>query len=297
MAITYRDTIPAFALGRRVNMEEWNTFTRTKEGAAALGFGVPVMPGTGAHSCVELDATNGRNVLGITEASQVLPHVGDTYNQYDNVGICEVGVIGVMLYETRFPDWDFGRLIYVDTTGPAWSPGILTYTSDLSGRANWQSGYAKDVPLADVSQDMQTKTFHLAAIGYQWNIEEINTAIQIQAPLPDRRARAARLAYTKFMYDLTLFGSAEKGLGGITNYPGVTVVVAPADGTGGARRTAGGWRSSSELWRLGRRATVGRRYCEIAGARRSAGCCDCASASHGYTDPGQNHPDTGAGIS
>ena len=142
--------------------------------------------------------------------------------------------INQRVYETRFPDWDFGRLIYVDTTGPAWSPGILTYTSDLSGRANWQSGYAKDVPLADVSQDMQTKTFHLAAIGYQWNIEEINTAIQIQAPLPDRRARAARLAYTKFMYDLTLFGSAEKGLGGITNYPGVTVVVAPADGTGGA---------------------------------------------------------------
>jgi hypothetical protein len=140
--------------------------------------------------------------------------------------------INQTVYETRFPDWDFGRLVYVDTSGPAWSPGILTYTSDLSGRANWQSGYAKDIPLADVSQDMQTKTFHLAAIGYQWNIEEVNTAIQIGAPLPNRRARAARLAYTKFMYDLTLFGSTEKGLGGITNYPGVTTVTAPADGTG-----------------------------------------------------------------
>lgn len=136
------------------------------------------------------------------------------------------------VYETRFPDWDFGRLVYVDTTGPAWSPGILTYTSDLSGRANWQSGNAKDIPLADVSQDMQTKTFQLAAIGYQWNIEEVNTAYQVGANLPDRRARAARLAYTKFMYDLTLFGSAEKGLGGITNYAGVTTAAAAADGTG-----------------------------------------------------------------
>lgn len=140
--------------------------------------------------------------------------------------------INQTVYETRFPDWDFGRLIYVDTSGPAWSPGILTYTSDLSGRANWQSGYAKDIPLADVSQDMQTKSFHLAAIGYQYNIEEVNTAIQIGSSLPDRRARAARLAYTKFMYDLTLFGSAEKGLGGITNYAGVNVTTAPADGTG-----------------------------------------------------------------
>lgn len=138
------------------------------------------------------------------------------------------------VYETRFPDWDFGRLVYVDTTGPAWSPGILTYTSDLTGRANWQSGAAKDIPLADVSQDMQTKTFQLAAIGYQWNIEEVNTAIQVGAQLPDRRARAARLAYTKFMFDLTLFGSSEKGLGGLTNYAGVTAVIAPADGTGSA---------------------------------------------------------------
>ena len=30
------------------------------------------------------------------------------------------------VYETRYPDWDFGRLIYVDTSSPEWSPGILT---------------------------------------------------------------------------------------------------------------------------------------------------------------------------
>ncbi len=97
MAITFRNSIPAFAVGRRVNMEEWNTFTRTKEGAAALGFGVPVMPGTGEHTVIELDATTGRNVLGITEACATLPHPGDAYEQYDNVAVCESGVIGVLL--------------------------------------------------------------------------------------------------------------------------------------------------------------------------------------------------------
>lgn len=97
MPIQFKETIAAFAVGRRVNMEEWNTFTRTKEGADTLGFGVPVMPGTGAHTCVELSATTGQNVLGITEASQVLPHPGEAYEQYENVGICEVGVIGVQL--------------------------------------------------------------------------------------------------------------------------------------------------------------------------------------------------------
>lgn len=144
--------------------------------------------------------------------------------------------INQQVYEARYPDWDFGRLVYVDTTGPEWSPGVLTYTSDQTGRANWQSAGAKDIPLADVNQDMQAKTFHMAAIGYQWNLEEVNTTMGFPgANLPDRRARAARLAYMKFMHDLVLKGSAEKGLGGLINYPGVTATDAPNDGTGGSR--------------------------------------------------------------
>lgn len=144
--------------------------------------------------------------------------------------------INQRVYETRYPDWDFGRLIYVDTTGPEWSPGVMTYTSDMTGRANWQSGYAKDVPMADVNQAMTQRVHHLGAIGYQWNIEEVNTVINLPgASLSDRRARAARLAYTKFMYDVTVKGSTEKGFGGLINYSGVTVTDAPNDGTGSAR--------------------------------------------------------------
>lgn len=139
------------------------------------------------------------------------------------------------VYEARFPDWDYGRLVFVDTSGPEWSPGILTYTSDMTGKADWQAAGAKDIPLADVSQDMQTSTFHLAAIGYEYNIEEVNTAIQVGAPLPSRRARAARMAYTKFMWDLTISGSSTKGKAGLINNSGVTAIAATADGTGSAR--------------------------------------------------------------
>lgn len=139
------------------------------------------------------------------------------------------------VYEARYPDWDIARLVFVDTTGPAWSPGVLTYTSDLTGAAKWQSGYAKDIPLADVNQAQALSGFHLAAIGYQYNIEEINSAIQVGGTLTDRRARAARLAYTKFLWDLGITGSAEKGKTGLINQTGVTPVAATADGTGSAR--------------------------------------------------------------
>lgn len=95
--LTFKENLAPYAVGRRANMEEWNAFTKVKEGATALAFGVPVMPGTGVNTCVALDATTGRNVLGISEASQVLPHSGDSYAQYDNVSVVESGVIGVLL--------------------------------------------------------------------------------------------------------------------------------------------------------------------------------------------------------
>ena len=125
MAMTFSTTIAAYAIGRRANMEEWNTRTKTAE--AAIAFGVPVMPGSGADSCVVLDATTGRNVLGITEASVTLPRPGDAYAQYDNVPVCESGVIGVLLganvtagaqarYDTANGNW----------TGAAQSATVVT---------------------------------------------------------------------------------------------------------------------------------------------------------------------------
>lgn len=142
--------------------------------------------------------------------------------------------VNATVYETRYPDYDFAKLAYVDTTGPEWVPGVLTYSSNATGKAEFQSGYAKDIPLADVTQDGAMRGFQLAAIGYQWNLEEINTALGFPgANLPDRRARAARKAYMEFMYNLALRGSSEKGLGGLINYPGVTVATAAATGTSG----------------------------------------------------------------
>ena len=145
------------------------------------------------------------------------------------------------IYETTYPDWDFARFVYVNTEGPEWGAGVMTYMTDMTGRANWQSAGAKDIPLADVSQDRQQKLFHMGAIGYQYNLEEINALLTVGGTLPDRRARAARLAYQKFMFDLTLFGDSEKGLTGITNGEGVTIIPAAADGTSSGRE----WISSA----------------------------------------------------
>lgn len=128
--LNFKENMAAFALGRRVNMEEWNTVTKIAEGVIVedetlpIGFGAPVMPGTGRNTCVPLDDTDGRNVLGITEASQTLPHTEDHYVEYDNVAVCEVGVIGVLLGSNVTE----GEIARWDTVNLYWTSGSESST-------------------------------------------------------------------------------------------------------------------------------------------------------------------------
>lgn len=141
--------------------------------------------------------------------------------------------INPIVYATQYPDYDFSRLMFVDTTGPEWGGGVTTFTTNVVGVAKWQSGAAKDVPKADVTRGILQKSFELASVGYGWTLEEINQAALLGIPLSTQKAAAARQAYMQFMYGVAVVGDAEKQLNGMVNYTGVTVgsVVLNAAGT------------------------------------------------------------------
>lgn len=90
---TYSEQMPIGQVGRRANMEEWNTITRSLEGATPLKFGVPVQEGVADHTCVIFSTGD---FIGVSEASVTLVHnTVDQFEQYDSVPVCETGVIWV----------------------------------------------------------------------------------------------------------------------------------------------------------------------------------------------------------
>lgn len=90
---TYTENMPVGSVGRRVNMEEWNTITRTLEGATPLKFAVPVQDGATEHTCVIFSTGD---FIGVSESNVVLGHdTPDQYEQYDSVAVCESGVMWV----------------------------------------------------------------------------------------------------------------------------------------------------------------------------------------------------------
>jgi len=140
--------------------------------------------------------------------------------------------INAQVYAMRFPDLDFARLVYVDTSAPEWTPGIITFLSNTVGKAGWFSGAAKDVAKADITRDKSEARVHMAAVGYGYNAEEVGQAQLLGMNLGTMKAEAARRAYTEFMWNVALTGATEKGLNGLANQSGVTTGTAPADGTG-----------------------------------------------------------------
>lgn len=140
--------------------------------------------------------------------------------------------INTQVYATKFPDLDFGRLVYVDSSAPEWVPGIITFMSSSFGKADWFSGGAKDVRKADVTLDKSEVRVHMAAVGYGYDSEEVGQAQLLGMNLGNAKAEAARRAYTEFMWNVTLTGDTTKGLLGLANQSGVTTGNAPADGTG-----------------------------------------------------------------
>lgn len=151
-----------------------------------------------------------------------------------NFVVAQAYQINPRVYEQQFPELPWNQLVFVDTSAPEWTPGIITFTSTTVGEARWYSGGAKDVAKADVAMDKVQTAAHMAAIGYGYDLEEVGQAQLLGMPLQASKAVAARRAYNEFMWNVVQTGDTAKGLKGLVNQTGVTAGTAPADGTGSA---------------------------------------------------------------
>ncbi len=144
------------------------------------------------------------------------------------------------VYMTKRPSFDIGRFFSVDSAGDMWDVGTLVYSMDNYGRAQFLAGGAFDMPFASTNMTQNTRNFHLAGIGYEWNTQEMQRAAKLGRSLSSDKAMAADLAAQRFIYGIAMTGKnpegvAEKGWTGFVNDANVTSAQVAADGTGSSR--------------------------------------------------------------
>ena len=92
-------------------------------------------------------------------------------------------VLSNRAFEQEYDLVNWAELVPVNTDYPEWASGVDFQVGDLTGAAQWQSGYAKDVPLADVSLISVSSQFAMYAVGYRYNVEEAGKAMFAGYPL------------------------------------------------------------------------------------------------------------------
>lgn len=135
------------------------------------------------------------------------------------------------VYAIQYPDIRYPGLIPVDTTGPEWVKSVTYFSSDRVGRAQWFAGRAQDVPHADVVRSKAETAVKMAAIGYEYDDEELAQAQMLGQNLNADKAAAAQRAAEEFIDRVALFGDPSANFTGLINNPTVTAGTAPATGT------------------------------------------------------------------
>jgi len=138
------------------------------------------------------------------------------------------------IYEVKYPSFDYASLIPVVTEGSEWARGTVFYSMDSAGKAEWMSGAGFDMPYADVSKTQFVHGFHMAGIGYEWNLEEISVASLEGINMSDAKARAARRIAEQMLWNIAMTGNTEKNWTGLINDANVTAADVAGNGTGSA---------------------------------------------------------------
>lgn len=150
----------------------------------------------------------------------------------------ELEVTQAKQYEKRYPELSMasGALIPIRGTIPKGKKTGVYKTYGYTGVAKWMNtGSWKDIPLASAFGERKTYTVHEFAIGYGWELHELEESQANGVPLQQFEANAATLASDQFLNDKGLNGDVSKGIDGLTNIGNMTIIDAPA-GAAGAHR-------------------------------------------------------------
>lgn len=137
------------------------------------------------------------------------------------------------VYETRYPNFDYASYMFVNTDGDMWDAGVMFYSGDIAGKAEWLSAKGFDMPYADTSKESFVREAYLAGIGYEYSRGELERAARSGTNLTADKALAASRVAQQFIWSVALLGDAEKGWSGLFNTAAVPTVAAAFSFTAG----------------------------------------------------------------
>jgi hypothetical protein len=132
-------------------------------------------------------------------------------------------------YDKKYAELKARSVIPMSTEAEPWADAIVYESYDHVGMAKLVTGYADDVPRADVKGSEFINPVKSLASGYGYNIMEIRKSKARGKSLEQRKANAAKRAILELENRLAFLGDAKTNLKGFLNHPNVPEVTLPSD--------------------------------------------------------------------
>lgn len=142
------------------------------------------------------------------------------------------------VYEEPFPELPVaeGQVIPIDSSIPEGAETFVYYVYTGMAIARFSAAYATGTaPRAAIAAAAVPGKVEGAEGSYGYHVKELRAAAFAGAPLDAMLAKAERRAHAELLQRTALFGREDLGLPGLISHPNITVLDAPADGTGSSR--------------------------------------------------------------
>ncbi|TZG25587.1 DUF2184 domain-containing protein [Sphingomonas montanisoli] len=166
----------------------------------------------------------------------------DQFYTNDQIGIAfltpQLWRIESEVYSRKYPNFELTGLIEVNEDGDMWDIGTVFYSRDMVGRAEFLSGKGMDMPYVGSLNEQNVRGFHLAGIGYEYSVQEMQRAAKMGRSLDSEKASDATMVAKVFKRSVAMTGRtpgaavSEKGWTGLINDPNVPTANVAATGTG-----------------------------------------------------------------
>lgn len=121
----------------------------------------------------------------------------------------QLSTIQPKVYERRYPDIQYRRLVPVITSGDEWAGTIVHFSSDGSGKAAWTGPDPTGVPLVDDSMQKHVLSIENGGIGYRYALQELRQSQRLGIDIDSRRAQMAFRAAEELLDTTVLDGNAD----------------------------------------------------------------------------------------
>ena len=158
------------------------------------------------------------------------------------------------VYEKEYAEIVYDQFLPIVEEGE-WAKTITFRHRDHSGEARWYNARGDNMPLADVTRGQAEQVIEMAAIGYDYSLEEIQQAMLGNIALEPDKMNAARFAYETFVDDVAFYGDKLKGWQGLLNQTPRASLAEMEENGGGVVRfrsragAAGGTEPAPRYWR------------------------------------------------